>query len=358
MSKNFAITSYDYSLGCTFIDWSVHFLSGKYQYYSLNLCQWVPLTDNPLNTFNAHNHARNHPSGIVETTNYIHQMQKVDQLVSIYPCPPRIRIVTDQLGLSKDHLRDSNVTKNILAQRNDEFIIQLDYCATHLDHLIVVGYYDDFWNSLYHYTLRSADRFTFSDERPQSLNDIFNENQEIYFANSIEHWKNLNLNNIWDQRERIALDLRLTKHLTATQPQNISRPHYWIHAANFWTSGHLKILEIIDYLGLKIENKRLTHWQHVFKQWQQIQFDNLLFSQTCKHIVESIVNNSYYNMPELTFNQECIILHLLMYKHDLNLRSWRLEKFPKNTKDLHKLLESNIHQLHDKSYIELLSQFY
>ena len=52
------------SIGCTFVDWSIHFLAGKDQYYSFELQQWIPLVSNPLTDCNAHGHDRNHPGGI------------------------------------------------------------------------------------------------------------------------------------------------------------------------------------------------------------------------------------------------------------------------------------------------------
>jgi hypothetical protein len=47
----------------------------------------------------------------------------------------------------------------------------------------------------------------------------------------------------------------------------------------------------------------------------------------------------------LDFYKEVIIQNALLYKQNLNLKNWQLEKFPANTQDLHKLLEPNIHQL-------------
>ena len=41
--------------------------------------------------------------------------------------------------------------------------------------------------------------------------------------------------------------------------------------------------------------------------------------------------------------QEAIVQHILIYKYNLNLKNWQLKKFPDNTQDLHKLLETNIH---------------
>jgi len=78
--------------------------------------------------------------------------------------------------------------------------------------------------------------------------------------------------------------------------------------------------------------------------WQKKQLDLLDFCYNQPHIVDAIVNNLYYEI-DLTFDQEIIIQHCLIYQHGLNLKTWQLEKFPNNTQDLHKLLEPNIHSV-------------
>ena len=62
----FATTS-PKSVGCTFVDWSVHYLSGKNTFFSVRHNQWLPLIENPLTTDNAHHHKKNHPSGLKNT---------------------------------------------------------------------------------------------------------------------------------------------------------------------------------------------------------------------------------------------------------------------------------------------------
>ena len=47
---------------------------------------------------------------------------------------------------------------------------------------------------------------------------------------------------------------------------------------------------------------------------------------------------------KLDIIQEAFIQHELIYKHNLNLKTWQLEKFT-NTQQLHNLLETNTHPL-------------
>ena len=58
--------------------------------------------------------------------------------------------------------------------------------------------------------------------------------------------------------------------------------------------------------------------------------------------MDAIVNNWHYEI-DLTFEQEVIVQHCLIYQHGLNLKTWQLEQFPRNTRDLHRLLEPNTH---------------
>ena len=61
---------------------------------------------------------------------------------------------------------------------------------------------------VYEMTKRSLDRYVFSNTKPGSLADLNNEFDSVFYNNSIQTWKELQLTDVWDQRERQALDLR------------------------------------------------------------------------------------------------------------------------------------------------------
>ena len=76
-------------MGCTFLDWSIHYLSGADKFYNLEHGS-IPLTASPLSTGaanNAHQHQKNHPIGIKETLKAIEQFSTVTDhdLLSMYP---------------------------------------------------------------------------------------------------------------------------------------------------------------------------------------------------------------------------------------------------------------------------------
>ena len=79
------------SLGATFVDWSIHYLSGKDKYFSTVDQQWVPLTFDPLIQSNAHKHKKNHPSGWQDTKISIETLKKQSEFVSFYPYPLQVK---------------------------------------------------------------------------------------------------------------------------------------------------------------------------------------------------------------------------------------------------------------------------
>lgn len=356
--KSFVVTSYK-SIGCSFIDWSLHFLNGRNFYYSIETQSWIPLVSNPLTKNNAHGHRRNHPSGLAETKKYTEHCNQLSNniLVSMYPCPQHLDLTLADLNISTENLQDTTCFAQVQEAQYQDYVNLLNYAALNFNKVIFVGYDNDLWSSLYHVNGRASGRLQFSNCTPMDQTEIFNESQEVFYSTSVNHWNKLNLTNVWDIRERLALDMRLDKHLIFKQEDHFTFDHYWINAKDFWFNGERCVHQLLDYLELSLVDSRYNKWVKVFKVWQAIQFDNLKFSLVCKHIVDSIVLNSFYQIPELSFDQETIIQHLLIYRYNLNLKTWQLTKFPKNTQDLHKLLEPNMHQI-DNTYRELLTQFY
>jgi hypothetical protein len=54
------------SVGGTFIDWSVQFLSGQNKFYQAGVDQWIDLVSNPLEQINAHKHKKIIPAALLE----------------------------------------------------------------------------------------------------------------------------------------------------------------------------------------------------------------------------------------------------------------------------------------------------
>ena len=72
----------------------------------------------------------------------------------------------------------------------------------------------------------------------------------------------------------------------------------------------------------------------------------MLFVAYFDKIINYIIEGYELNLDKFNLDlvQEAAIQHELIYKHNLNLKTWQLTKFT-NTRQLHNLLEPNIHPL-------------
>jgi hypothetical protein len=331
MNNTFCVTSYN-SVGCTFIDWSVYFLTGQTQHYNVKSNSWLPVTQNPITALNAHGHLKNHPSGQVTTQQFITQLTqlKSNALHSIYPCPLHPTAAAKCLNLSMESIGNTTVFDRIQQFIKNDYSEILKLCEQHQIKTVYVA--SDPNTKLY-----------FNQKRiiPHLLQDEF---QKVFFNQSLVEWNDQGLDNLWDVRERMALDSRPFNPTAIDFVPAIAGHHLWINSIDLWTRTHSVIEKIMNYLKLSIDRERLAQWLPICCAWQKIQLDILDFCYNQPHIVDAIVNNWHYEI-DLTFDQEVIIQHCLIYQHGLNLKTWQLEKFPNNTKDLHKLLEPNTHMI-------------
>jgi len=327
------------SAGCTFLDWSIHFLAGREQYFHAAY-GWSPLISNPVVKNNAHNHVKNHPSGFEQTQRLLSQLKQCPDLTSFYPILLHPDVVAEKL----------KIDLNLLTPKQWQLISEYrltDYnqCLQHVHNsgtkIIFMSIADHL--TVYTNSIRSLDRLPFANRSARSTEDLVDNVNQIFFKKDINQWNNLGLNNIWDLREQRALqsNLLVNPELGVVK---LDFDHYWLDSQNFWYNGKQEIQKIMTWVGLDIDQNRFELWKSIYHDWQQVQFNILQFQYNYQHIVDSIINNWYYKI-DLTFEQEVIIQHCLIYQHNLNLKTWQLEKFPSNTQDLHKLLEPNIHPL-------------
>jgi hypothetical protein len=340
MNKKICITSVQ-SIGCTFIDWSIHFLSGQNHYFNTKLNQYIELSQDPVTKINAHGHNKNYCSNINQLKSSIDIFESMDDnaLCSVYSGPTRLDIAAKELDIPLLQITHENNLEKIINYTLDEYNKIFKICNDTNTKLIFVSI--DSATSLYHQSVRSLDGSWIKTQPPTNEMELFNERQEIFFNSSVDKWNKQNLTNQWDIRERAALDIR-PMHLPMLRNFDFQYPHLWINCQELWNSPINVIEKIFNYLELTIDPNRYDQWLKICHRWQQIQLRLLNFCYVHEHIIDAIINNWDYEI-DLTFQQEIIIQHFLIYKHNLNLKTWQLEKFPNNTKDLHKLLEPNIH---------------
>jgi hypothetical protein len=331
------------SVGCTFVDWSIHFLAGKTQYYSFAQQCWIPLVSNPVTDCNAHGHDRNHPEGIKNTTAMMQQAANMptDDLYSMYPCAASTSYVREKLNFESEYFSEEYFTQLQQDWYADEHSKIFDCCVNHNAKVIFI--HDTQSISWYHlFGYQRIKHNVVEDEQAQKQYI-----EQSFHKKSIDKWKDLGLTNIWDVRERRALDTRPLNVSTSKFADrcDFSRPHFRASVCDLWHRGVELLHQIMAYLDIPIDSDRLQQWIPVYHDWAQKPLALMKFGDSFDDTIKCIVNGWYKELPELTFDQEVIIQHALIYQHNLNLKTWQLEKFPRNTIDLHQLLEPNTHKL-------------
>ena len=156
---------------------------------------------------------------------------------------------------------------------------------------------------------------------------------------------------LWNRREFIALNLRPWDISTLNLEKNIdfSLPHLYLDGQELWYNGESTLIKVMQYLNISIDSNRLASWLPIYKSWQTIQLNLLKFYWNFDHICDSIVHGYDYDLSEYNLDlwKEASIQHAMIYKYGLNFKTWHLEKFPNNTKELHTLLEDNLHPIED-----------
>jgi hypothetical protein len=203
----------------------------------------------------------------------------------------------------------------------------------------------DLWNALY--IPPKSDPHTSSLEislyTPYELYDDF---VEYFFKESKLVWQRGHLNNVWDQREFIALNFNFFEHNTILKYIDSSVPRYYVNPMALWTSFDQIIKDLFNYLELSIDNSRYQQWLEIYNQWKSIHHNSVMFVWHFSTIIDCILNNVDFDLKrfELDIVQQAAIQHFLIYNHNLNFKTWQLTEFT-NTKQLHNLLEPNIHDL-------------
>jgi hypothetical protein len=339
------ITTSFRSVGCTFLDWSVLYLSGQQQYFSLKENCAMPICHDPLNTRlkNAHGHRKNCASGSVETDIAIKKLRNChDHIATLYPYPLRSSSCLSKLGKSIHSVRsiDQRLHEQTALLQIEDYKKMVNTC---LDQDLSVLFVEADARTIgYHWHLRSLDQGYLRQSPLESEQEARQEQDDLFFADSQATWKALGLSEIWDQRERMALDMR--PYDTLLFPKiAFDRPYWHINCQDLWHCTSDVVRECFKWLQLPIDSARWAQWHNVSQRWQQMQQDILRFEQNLPHILDAIVNNWYLELGQMTLKQEATIQHCLIYQHNLNLKTWQLEHFPDNTQKLHKLLEPNQH---------------
>lgn len=347
--KNIVCVASANSVGCTFLDWSIHFLSGQDSFYSVEQESLIPLSSNPVTQLNAHGHKKNHPSGNDQGRLYLdHLLSNYNHgLMTMYPYMLSADTVANSLNIDTHSALSATDYEKILKIQRANYASLIDHCLDQDVKIIYISVDDR--NILYFRENRSAERMFFKPQPYKDIHDQYAEMNQVFFASSEKIWKSAGLDNIWDRREQMALNLRPFDRSVVLQSTDVwfdqTRPHFNLNAQSLWYHGQHVLPKVMQFLDLTIDSTRWDTWVTIYAKWQRIQLDILEFGFNYQHMINAIVNNWYYDLGNLTFTDEVVIQHCLIYQHGLNLKTWQLSKFPSNAQDLHKLLEPNHHPI-------------
>jgi hypothetical protein len=306
----------DPSSGGTFLSWTMYYLSGKTHYYSVRRQSVEPLTDNPLTDKNAHGFVPNQPRTEDEFKKFLPLLVDTKEYMYMH----EFRTGTKQ---AVQQLCEQSTKVIVLAIHPDQMLYQCGYAPRSLSLPA--------WQS---------------QQNLSDPDDIYNDYTNHFFKESKQHWERENLTNVWDKREFIALNFDPFDRSSILDYISNNTNYYHVNALNLWTDFDQCVHKLFDYLGVSISQDRYHAWLLVYNQWKNMHTKRLMFAQNFKTIINNILSGIEFDLTafELDIQQEAAIQHFLIYKHNLNFKTWQLVKFT-NTKQLHELLESNIHDL-------------
>ena len=315
MSNIINIISPD-SIGGTFLDWSIHYLSGHTKFYSMLQQSYISVCSNPMTNKNAHNHLVNRPGKLSEVQKYR------EKLVSLED-----NTFETMYSYCKDNTSAEikQQTYNEIwndAYDNNDTLILLDQSKIH-KHIIIPG------------TWRPS-------TTPPSIEDD-------YLPTSFDKWAAGSER--WDYREYLALNIDFYKFPTHSYFKKINRKYEHISLTiDDMMNLPYRIEDICAKLSITIKStKKFTEWEIVYNKWREFLMELYLFNYSFDDIIDGIVSGNYYDFSHLKLSiwHEALILHTLIYKYNLNIKSYGISELPTNSQYIHKLLEPNIHNINN-----------
>jgi hypothetical protein len=289
MNKTIGLVSRN-SVGCTFAEWSIFWLSGQTEYFNVRQGKPTTLTNNPVRLHNSHNHHTNNPESPFDIRRAINILTQQSSLTSLYPSP----------GFN------SNYQCSEIIECFSEKNIPMLYMK------LSKGY------ELFDHFIRYIPNSTSS-----PLGFLVNNNESDPYK--------------W--RQKIILDNKfLSNPFGEELPVNYGLT---VESKDFWHDTETTMQHIMNYFELSIKKDRLETWIPIAKQWVNGIMPLIEFVEAVDGIADSIANGDDKPL-NLTTDQQIVVQHILLFKHKLLLKNY--EKFPTNAKDVYLLLEPNTHK--------------
>lgn len=323
MTIKYPIFTSRHSVGLTFVSWSYHWLLGHTETWNSH-CGYCDIPTNPNTGFNAHHFNKNYTAGLQEWKDFV-----LDEKNNLDNC--------SMYGGTIKHY-------SCLDEINKDYADSILFASEHAPTIFYVEPLENPWYFLYPRAIDPANGANVSIDEIQSYRrDNLNRFLEKYYNDSLSRFSN----SIWEIRELVSLNFEYFKaDRSYLDLIDIPKNCLYVDSRELWYNGEQHMQRLFDYLGKTIVSDRVPHWRTIYQEWQSKQLKTLQFDWYLPKIIESIVNNHSFDLTFLDLNlmQEAVIQGTLIKKYNLNLKSYGLEKFPADTKDLHAILEKNTHQ--------------
>lgn len=332
-------------IGATFLDWSVLWLSGNTEIFYVEDQQWLPISHDPVEnhdtTANAHKHKKNHPPGHTQCLAALSVLQSLpsNQITSLVVCQKTTTATIKDLGIASDRLHEDHVWQEILQHQAEDLHRAVESVSSRGIPCVYLAF--DSSIPLYLYRCRGGQR-DLVDRSPLTQQQKWDRDRQIFFPGSLQAWDITPQTPRWDIREMLALTMMPFKG-NLLWDLELESNHLWISCHDWWFDTQHAITKIMDYCELSIDKNRWTAWQDVLPKWQKIQNAQLAMQRQLDHLVRCIVQGKNTTLPDLDIFDEALIQHCLIRKHNLNLKTWGLDKFPKDSIELTNRLEPNQH---------------
>lgn len=319
----------DPGVGGTFLTWSLHYLAGHKEYFLCQKNSVVELPGSPLTDINSHNFIPNQPTNIDRFNTILHKLINTQPSTfhTIYFHNFNFSIDSINLDLTNAISELANHTKKIVVLSNSKNSV-----------LFNCSYYPRSHSPLW---MDPNTKSPAADAKTR-LEDFIS----YFFNDSKNKWDMLNLTNLWDQREFIALNFSFKKsvHIKPNIQSNIVC--YNVDTMDLFNTFDTSVKDLFSYLEIEIDVSRWQSWKEIYNTWRGLHYNRLQFIWYFDAIIQSILNGEDFDLTrfKLDIIQEAAIQNYLIYNHNLNFKTWQLEKFT-NTKQLNNLLEPNIHIL-------------
>lgn len=322
----------DPMIGGTFLTWSLYWLSGQNNYFYFKNKQQVPLCNDPLTNINAHNFLPNQPNTLSEVRDCydILKSRKSNDVDYVY-----------FHNLRNEHTTDTDINGLAIdiAFKDSIRCIVLDLPEHH-----------------FLYKIKQYGRSLTTKFNSKENNNSFDEqNQDFldhFYHEDVKYWREtLKSTEIWDQREFLALNLRPFDQQTIDKRHLLAREYFLLTGEDCWFCLDKSIIDLFEFLDITIDSSRWQQWVNIFQRWNLFHYERMKFSWYFDEIIDAILNGTMIDLKRFNLDlyRESVIQHVLLYRHNLNLRTYKVTKF-QNTLQLHHLLEPNIYHKLERIY--------